>query len=205
MAVQKYKEIYMPSNFFTRNCGVSEGEWRTYLSNYSATLIPDDVGNYPVGYMFSIVMSEIKEIRKADKIGREETVTALDREKVLEFRIKNQQRLGSLIRKSYVKQRVFQTWAALRDKMMYAFKNIAQETVGNYDAKNIETIMVKHYNKVVSTVDKDIQRLSFDEDGDTQLLRTRVMQMSDDELEHELDNITDDSGLSESEQEDEEN
>ena len=201
MARVTRNDLAMPLEYFTTIGGFTPEEFRTFTGQNAHMLTNNGNGTYNVFEIMSIINSDRRVLKKNQKTKKELQAEQegpkvqskyeedLAKEKLLEARIKNQKVLGTLIPKSEARVRVKQAWSTVRNKILYSAKSAAQLAIGMTDPRHIETILIREYNKAINSIQDDAEMISWDQDGSTELLRTRVMSITEEEEESRIREI----------------
>ena len=108
----------------------------------------------------------------------------LDKEKVLQLRIRNQVMLKDLVRKVDAEDRMVKLLSVIKEKIQFFVKISGTNLLGMTNPKMIELSMQKDYKKYVSDwIEQNADMIEWKDEGSSELLRTRIMERETDESE----------------------
>jgi hypothetical protein len=176
-----YKPLMLPRKYFVSNGVFTPADFDRFIAENN---IPTAEEGYDVLSILRTCNFHRRTYKKElnmqkQMAGGENFSAELEFEKVLSQRITNQQKLGILMEKKDAKSRMLKALRLISQKIGYSIKMASRELPGILDVKVIETILSRHYNSVILMLKDDSQLISWEEDGSSELLRTRVMEQTE--------------------------
>lgn len=127
------------------------------------------------GYPIFAIMNSLNKERKKGRWGENELDSQLKFERIQKERIVNQQRLGQLMPRELVKERVRITFQAVANKIRYAIKSVSPRLVGVPNARDVENFLTQSYNNALEDLERESKNVSWEQDGsEVQLTRTEM-------------------------------
>ena len=171
-------DVHVPSQFLIQVCSITQYELEQLGKEYNYARQNDR--GYPLGSVCKALNAERKKMSDmmGTKLGSSESELkieyALKQETVLAKRIVNQAKLGALIPKEEASERVKRIFNAVINMTRNAIKNSAPRLIGVKEKRDAETIMTEEWNDQVLLLKSEGKVISWEQDGTSTLLRTRL-------------------------------
>ena len=177
----QYKPIMIPRKYFVSHGVFTPAEFDRFIAENNIPTLEEGFDILSILRTCNFHRRTFKKELNQQKAmaGGENFSAELEFEKVLSQRIDNQKKLGILMEKKDAKSRMIKALRLISQKIGYSIKMASRELPGILDVKVIETILSRHYNSVILMLKDDSQLISWEEDGSSELLRTRVMEQTE--------------------------
>ena len=185
------QDYYMQSNWMKQTAGITQYTLERLGVKYEYARQTDQ--GYPVGGVLKALNAELTSTSKilGTKIGVDDkemqVELVLKEESVLSKQISNQLKLSVLISKEEASERVRRVFRAIISITKNAIKNAAPRLVGVVEKHDAEVIMTEEWNDAIDLLRKEAKVISWEQDGSSKLLRTRLAELSN--IEPEFVNI----------------
>ena len=181
----KIKDFPMPSKFFLLLGGIKRARWDDLLRENPHLLAQADKG-IPVFAVVRVLYDKmilqeekLKRLSTREKVDWEDDeiledarlALELKHEKVMERRIINQIKLGYLIPKDEASTRVLNILLSVKNTILHGIKLFAARRE-NY--REVERELTKDFNSAIDKLESESQVISWEADGSTEILRTRL-------------------------------
>jgi hypothetical protein len=175
------KDYYLPRQSFITVGGITQYEFENLTREYECCRATEE--GVPVLGMVRALNLDRRKLLEITG-GKDATSAAetydLQHERVLKERILNQTKLGLLIPKEEAKNRARKGLQSVMHAIKYSMKLAAPRLDGITDLREKEAILVDSYNDAIKVLEEEVQLLSWEDDGNTTLLRTRLLSVSED-------------------------
>lgn len=172
MALNHYETMKVPFRTIELRAKLSKAD----LVNLN---VPFDEEGVKLMDLLRALGAEYKTIRKSKALMQDspeavDTTLQKEREHLLSLQIKNQKSLGDLIPKAQAKHRMLSLLRTYRGMVLRYIRTVSVALPG--DKRTIEILLTENFNKLLGRVVEDEAAiLSWEEDGATKLLRTRLV------------------------------
>lgn len=164
-------------------CGMTKTEFENAKRRDPAAWIQNDDGDFSIYHIIEHYRIMTKgntatKERSEARIARLSDVSdELDRERILQLRIKNQVLLSELIYKTDAESRMLDFLAVLSNKFQFFVKMAANSVIGITNPKHAELILQKEYKQYVSDyMEKHAEHVEWRDEGSSELIRTRILE-----------------------------
>lgn len=162
-------ELYIERLKLLEMGGFTPGDLTDFLRRYDIVSNEDNL--YPV----TVIMKHMNYERKKRGGKDNQLDDQLKFERIQKERIINQTKLGELIPRSIIKERVRIAFQAVANKIRYSIKNCAPRMIGITNARDAENLLTQSYNNALDDLKKEAVDVSWDKDGiETELRRTEL-------------------------------
>jgi len=175
------QEAYLPAQWVRQVGGLTQYQCEVLGKKYDYARQTDK--GYPIGGLMKALNEELTALSKTmgTSIGANEKELQIEyelkRENVLSKQINNQAKLSLLIPKEEASDRVRNVFRATINMIKNAIKNAAPRLVGCEEKRDAERIMIEEHNDALEKLKSEAKVISWEEDGSSTLLRTRLAEL----------------------------
>jgi len=170
-----HEEIYVSRTWLVEKAGFENVELRDFLSRYGFFEDKTDKG-FPLSPIIKALneQQKIKGKRRTFNLAQLEEVKK--QEEIIKLQLYNGEKNGTLIKRSYAKDRVRLVFQNVVSKIRYAIKNTAPRLVGLDNARLIEEIITKSWNGAIDLLEEQSKCIDWENDNPTvQLSETKPL------------------------------
>jgi hypothetical protein len=179
------REYYYPVTSFKALAEISELELNNFFVKYPQCRITES--GIPIFAFLRAVNNERRVLAKS--LGMEECIVGAEQaiinfekdmnyEKLLKEKILNQTKLQILIPKARAEERITTAMRTVVNMLKHVIKEVAPK-LG--EPRIIESILTDSWNLVVEEAEKNAKKVSWEQDGSTDLLKTTLVNLERDD------------------------
>jgi hypothetical protein len=177
------EEIYVKRKWLIEYCGFEIMALKDMLKRYGF-----DAERTDEGYPLSQIIRALNETNKVRGQRRTFNLAQLEemkkQEEIIKLQLYNGEKNGTLILRSYAKERVRIVFQNVVSKIRYAIKNISPRLVGVDSARVIEEVMIKGWNGAIELLEEQAKCIDWESDNPvTELSNTKPLTTYDTELD----------------------
>lgn len=181
------QEHYLPHKFFREVAGLSNYEIEQMAGKYDFARATDN--GIPIGGMMRALNEERKKLAETFGSNLNKDIEGakleyeLKNENILSKRILNQAKLGILIPKVEAEERMKKTLRGVMNTIKNAIKLISPRLINIENQRDAEAIMTDSWNSAVRELEKSANVISWEADGSSKLLQTRLGDIKEEDPE----------------------
>jgi len=181
------KEFYLPHKYFREMAGLSNYEIEQMAVKYDYARSTDK--GFPVFGMMRAINEDRKKLSNtfgsnvSKPIEEAKLEYKLKEENILAKRILNQAKLGFLIPKTEAEERIKKVLRSVVNIIKNAIKNIAPRLIDIKNQRDVEVIVTAAWNEAVKILEDSSKVISWEADGSSNLLQTRLSDIKDEDAE----------------------
>lgn len=160
------EEIYVKRVWLLDRCSFEITELKDLLKRFGFDEDKTDAG-YPLSKIIRAMneSNKIKGKRRTFNLAQLEEVKK--QEEIIKLQLYNGEKNGTLIKRSYAKDRVRVTFQNVVSKIRYAIKNTSPRLVGVDSARVIEEVITKSWNGAIQLLEQQAKCLDWEDDNPT--------------------------------------
>lgn len=169
------EEIYVPRQWLIEQCGFEIMALKDMLKRFGFNEDRTDKG-YPLSQIIR-ALNESNKIRgKRRTFNLAQLEEMKKQEEIIKLQLYNGEKNGTLILRSYAKERVRIVFQNVVSKIRYAIKNISPRLVGVDSARVIEEVMIKGWNGAIALLEEQAKCVDWEHDNPvTELSKTQPL------------------------------
>lgn len=181
------KEFHLPHKYFRELAGLSNYEIEQMAVKYDFARSTDK--GIPVFGMMKALNTERKELSDtfgsnlSKPVGEAKLEYELKEENILGKRILNQAKLGFLIPKTEAEERMKKLLRGVMNVIKNAIKNSSPRLINIKSQRDVEVIITESWNDAVKQLEDNSKVISWEADGSSNLLKTRLSDIRDEDPE----------------------
>ena len=181
------KEFYLPHKYFREMAGLSNYEIEQMAVKYDYARSTDK--GFPVFGMMRAINEDRKKLSNtfgsnvSKPIEEAKLEYKLKEENILAKRILNQAKLGFLIPKTEAEERIKKVLRSVVNIIKNAIKNISPLLIDIKNQRDVEVIVTAAWNEAVKILEDSSKVISWEADGSSNLLQTRLSDIKDEDAE----------------------
>lgn len=148
-----HEEYYVTRTWLTKMSGINYTELEDLLHKYGVENNKVQNG-YPLSVIIRILNDERRTKSKRRSINLAELEEVKKQEEIIKLQLQNGEKNGTLIKRTYAKERVRATFQAVTSKIRYAIKQISPRMVGIDSARVIEEMLTKGWNGAIQLLEE---------------------------------------------------
>lgn len=160
------EEIYVARKWLLDQCRFEITELKDLLKRFGFNEDKTDKG-YPLSQIIRALneSNKIRGKRRTFNLAQLEEIKK--QEEIIKLQLYNGEKNGTLILRSYAKERVRIVFQNVVSKIRYAIKNISPRLVGVDSARVIEEVMTKGWNGAIELIEKEAKCVDWENDNPT--------------------------------------
>jgi hypothetical protein len=146
------EEIYVPRKWLIEQCGFEIMALKDLLKRFGFNEDKTDEG-YPLSQIIKALAesNKVKGKRRTFNLAQLEEIKK--QEEIIKLQLYNGEKNGTLIKRSYAKERVRIVFQNVVSKIRYAIKNVSPRLVGVDSARVIEEVITKSWNGAIELLE----------------------------------------------------